>query len=57
MKKFIYIVTLTPPDDVEDLDMEEVQRFGRMINIAVAGASADCRLHAELDMVPVGLPG
>ena len=57
MEKFVYIITCEPIDGQESLDLSEVQRFGYLLNIAVQGQASDCLLRAEVDMIPVGLPG
>jgi len=49
----MYTLTVTPLEEDGELDQAEVERFASMLDIAVAGASSDCELHAQLELVTV----
>lgn len=51
--KFIYTISVEPPaGEDEQENREEVERFARLMEIAISGACSDCGgLHAELELV------
>lgn len=51
--KFVYTIEVTPREGAGELDKTEVERFARMMDIAIDGAGTDCGVLAKLEFVTI----
>lgn len=51
--KFVYTIEVTPREGEGELDKTEVERFARMMDVAIGGAGTDCGVKAVLEFVTV----